>query len=192
MALTLERRYSGIQGREVGQQVRTDEEVKENENADEQGIFKRGTEQVTDCQGKSNINKKKDVDISTTLGSMGQEALQNERMIGLEPPKLNEGDRPVVGEDIKRLRIENKNRKRERKAKQKPYSQWKVHKGEGTVQYRREDENKSYRNAMCPTGQALGHPAAQLLQEYAGMGCPVRTGRPWTREMMEERGGTNN
>ena len=39
---------------------------------------------------------------------------------------------------------------------------------------------------MCPTGQALGHPAAQLLQEYADMGCPVRTGRPWTREMMDE------
>ena len=107
-------------------------------------------------------------------------------MIGLEPPRLNEGDRTVVGEDIKRLRIENKQRKRGRKAAQQLYSQWKVHKGEGKLRNRGEDEYKPYRDAMCPTGQALGHPAAQLLQEYAEIGCPVRTGRPWTREMMDE------
>jgi len=187
MALSYEKRYSGIQGREVGQQERTDKEEKGTKSADGRGIFKKKTEQVTDCQGKSNINNNtKNVSIPTTMGTMGQEASQSEMMRGLEPPRLNEGDRTVVGEDIKRLRIENKQRKRERKAAQLPYSQWKAHKGEGTLRNRREGDRKPYQDAMCPTGQALGHPAAQLLQEYAHMGCPVRTGRPWTRDMMEE------
>ena len=187
MALSYEKRYSGIQGREVGQQERTDKEEKGTKSADGRGIFKKKTEQVTDCQGKSNINNNtKNVSIPTTMGTMGQEASQSEMMRGLEPPRLNEGDRTVVGEDIKQLRIENKQRKRERKAAQLPYSQWKAHKGEGTLRNRREGDRKPYRDAMCPTGQALGHPAAQLLQEYAHMGCPVRTGRPWTRDMMEE------
>jgi hypothetical protein len=45
------------------------------------------------------------------MGAMGQEASHSKKMIGLEPPRLNEGDRTVVGEDIKRLRKENKQRK---------------------------------------------------------------------------------
>ena len=134
MALTYKQRYSGIQGREVGQQKKTEKEEKGTESADGRGIFKKGPEQVTDCQGKSNINNNiKNVSIPTTMGKMGQEASQSEKMRGLEPPRLNEGDRTVGGEDIKRLRIENKQCKRERKAAQLPYSQWKAHKGEGTL-----------------------------------------------------------
>jgi len=140
MALSYEKRYSGIQGREVGQQERTDKEEKGTKSADGRGIFKKKTEQVTDCQGKSNINNNtKNVSIPTTMGTMGQEASQSEMMRGLEPPRLNEGDRTVVGEDIKRLRIENKQRKRERKAAQLPYSQWKAHRGEGTLHYETEE-----------------------------------------------------
>lgn len=45
------------------------------------------------------------------MGAMGQEASHSEKMKGVEPPRLNEGDRTVVGEDIKRLRKENKQRK---------------------------------------------------------------------------------
>ena len=44
---------------------------------------------------------------------------------------------------------------------------------------------------MCPSGAALGHPAAPTLAEYATKGCPVRTGRQWTRAEIEaavERG----
>ena len=68
-------------------------------------------------------------------------------MIGLDPPRLNECDGPVAGNDIKQLRKENKQRKRERKAVQQPYSQWKVYKGEGTLRNRREDDIHTYRNA---------------------------------------------
>jgi hypothetical protein len=44
---------------------------------------------------------------------------------------------------------------------------------------------------MCPSGEALHHPAAALLSEYATTGCPVETGQNWTMEQLEaavERG----
>jgi hypothetical protein len=39
---------------------------------------------------------------------------------------------------------------------------------------------------MCPTGQALSHPAAGLLTKRATFGCPTHTGLPWTREEIWE------
>ena len=39
---------------------------------------------------------------------------------------------------------------------------------------------------MCPTGLALEHPAADILQHYAEHGCPINTGRPWKKHEMEE------
>ena len=35
-------------------------------------------------------------------------------------------------------------------------------------------------------GQALQHPAATVLEEWAQFGCPTRTGKPWTKEEMWE------
>jgi hypothetical protein len=67
MALTYKRRYSGIQGREVGQQERKEKEEKGTGSADGRDIFKKGTKQVTDCQGKNNTNINiKNVSITTT------------------------------------------------------------------------------------------------------------------------------
>jgi hypothetical protein len=40
----------------------------------------------------------------------------------------------------------------------------------------------TYQNLMCPTGQALTHPAAGVLQEWATLGCPTWMGNPWTKE----------
>jgi hypothetical protein len=42
-----------------------------------------------------------------------------------------------------------------------------------------------HRNHMCPSGLALRHPAASTLLQYATRGCPVLTGKPWTREAMQ-------
>jgi hypothetical protein len=39
---------------------------------------------------------------------------------------------------------------------------------------------------MCPTGIATAHPAGALLAEWATMGCPTRTGCPWTKEEIWE------
>ena len=45
---------------------------------------------------------------------------------------------------------------------------------------------KVYRNSMCPSGRALAHPAAGLLKDWATLGCPTCTGKPWTRDEMWE------
>ncbi len=37
---------------------------------------------------------------------------------------------------------------------------------------------------MCPSGRALHHPAAELLNQWATFGCPTHTGQPWTKEDM--------
>jgi hypothetical protein len=185
MALTYGREDSKIHGWARGRREEIVGDV--NEKAEELQRFKKAAERVTDCQGKNNIRQETEsVQIPDTRESMGQAASHAEKMIGLEPPRLDKCDRPMIGDDVKQLRKENKRRKRERKAVQQQYNQWKVQKGEGKLRKRWDDDVKAYQNAMCPQGQALRHPAAQLLQEYAEFGCPVRTGKPWTKEMMEE------
>ena len=37
-----------------------------------------------------------------------------------------------------------------------------------------------YQGQMCPAGRALHRPAANLLFEYATIGCPMRTGMNWS------------
>jgi hypothetical protein len=39
---------------------------------------------------------------------------------------------------------------------------------------------------MCPAGLALHHPAAETLLNWAELGCPTQTGRPWSISEMEE------
>ena len=38
---------------------------------------------------------------------------------------------------------------------------------------------------MCPSNVALDHPAKEVLLQYAQDGCPVETGKQWTRQMIE-------
>jgi hypothetical protein len=35
---------------------------------------------------------------------------------------------------------------------------------------------------MCPSGKAVTHPAASLLNKWATYGCPTKTGQPWTKD----------
>ena len=37
---------------------------------------------------------------------------------------------------------------------------------------------------MCPQNVALHHPAAATLLKYATGGCPVESGKPWTKQQM--------
>ena len=39
-----------------------------------------------------------------------------------------------------------------------------------------------HRNNMCPSGLAVRQPAYETLKRYATEGCPVKTGRNWTKE----------
>ena len=44
-----------------------------------------------------------------------------------------------------------------------------------------------HRNSMCPNGQAFQHPTANLLKEWATLGCPTQIGKPsWLKEEMWE------
>ncbi len=35
---------------------------------------------------------------------------------------------------------------------------------------------------MCPVGIAMLHPAGELLAEWSQLGCPTKTGCPWSKE----------
>ena len=35
---------------------------------------------------------------------------------------------------------------------------------------------------MCPSGLAVHHPSYEILKRYETGGCPVKTGRNWTKE----------
>ena len=43
-----------------------------------------------------------------------------------------------------------------------------------------------HRGQMYPSGLALKHPAADLLMEYATVGCPTKMGKDWTMHDLEE------
>jgi hypothetical protein len=42
-----------------------------------------------------------------------------------------------------------------------------------------------HRGLMAPSGEALKHPAADMLLEFSMKGCPVETGPKWTKAMLD-------
>ena len=106
-----------------------------------------------------------------------------ENMPGLQPPRLNSGE-PVTGRDKHRHRIENKQRRVRFQESQEPTSYWAWQKGSVSLPTPKQGP-RQYRGAMCPSGLALHHPAADTLLKYATRGCEVRTGKPWTRDEMQ-------
>ena len=86
-----------------------------------------------------------------------------------------------MGANKERHRIENKHCQIARHEDQSERSYWMEHRGQFSVPPEKEGPKK-YRGQMCPRGLALHHPAAAVLLDYATGGCPVKTGKPWTRE----------
>ena len=106
---------------------------------------------------------------------------------GLAQPLLSNMNGEVTGDDRQQLRRQNKSKRQLLRSVQHRGSQWTEHTGMvpcDTAQLPRQRE--PYRNAMCPTGRALHHPAANTLREWATLGCPTRTGREWTKSEMWE------
>jgi hypothetical protein len=64
-------------------------------------------------------------------------------------------------------------------------TQWTIYKGDFELPPPLPALTK-HRGEMCPSGLALHHPAASLLEEYATYGCPTLTGKPWTILEMQE------
>ena len=85
------------------------------------------------------------------------------------------------------MRRENKQRRQELRAEQSITSPWTKYEGlMDPTPPTNHAECPPHRNSMCPQGRALEHPAAHLLEEWASFGCPTKTGKPWTREEIEE------
>ena len=84
-------------------------------------------------------------------------------------------------------RKENKHRRRNLKATRDYAAQWTSYEGAETpIAPIDHASGPPQYNSMCPAGQALQHPAASLLNKWAQLGCPTKTGCPWTKEQMWE------
>ncbi len=142
-------------------------------------VFSLGKELLYGGQGKISCDKC----VRPNENSVGLEGNNKTAEIreGLHPPRLNDDSRVVIGSDRVQLRKENKKRRREAKAEQAQRAQWTVQQGKKEISEGR-DKREQYRNAMCPTGYTMKHPAADTLRQWASMGCPTRTGRQWTKE----------
>jgi hypothetical protein len=105
---------------------------------------------------------------------------------GLQPPRLETTGGAVYGANKKRMQKENKHG-RQLKGAQDAGSQWETHQVKVTSTSAPQIQPPQvYRNSMCPTRRALSHPATGLLKEWATLGCPTRTGKPWTRDEVWE------
>ena len=102
---------------------------------------------------------------------------------GLLQPQLDSGA-VVTGATKHHHRVENKRRRRAKQSHQGVNNFWSTHEGNTKVSPEG-GARGDYRGQMCPTGLALDHPAANVLLDYAKVGCPVNSGQPWTLEMME-------
>ena len=117
------------------------------------------------------------------------EALQNavdDVDPGLRPPMLNSApNMAVTGAQTKLLRKQNKQFRKERLRLQSFDDVWKRQQGQFRIPTPKQGPAR-YVGSMCPTNLALEHPAAATLLEYASGGCPTKTGKNWSREMIEE------
>jgi hypothetical protein len=104
---------------------------------------------------------------------------------GLQPPVLRATGALVTGADTDKLRLQNKQQHHLLQDRQIAKSYWTTHTGKAVLPPK-EKQHDAYLNEMCPAGIATAHPAGALLAEWATMGCPTRTGRPWTKKEIWE------
>ena len=79
------------------------------------------------------------------------------------------------------LRKENRKKRHTCQEEQGPQTYWSTHEGKFKLPAELPPPGK-HRNNMCPSGLASHHPDYEILKRYATEGCPVKTGRNWTKE----------
>ena len=102
---------------------------------------------------------------------------------GLQPPILLATGHLVTGAETDKLRLHNKRRRHAPQDMQSPATFWTTHTGTAVLPPQ-DTRPENYRNEMCPAGIVTAHPASSILNEWSKMGCPTRTGRPWTKAEM--------
>jgi hypothetical protein len=100
----------------------------------------------------------------------------------LNAPALNSGE-PVMGDGIKKHQLENKQKRIEKQASQNPSTYWTKYEGKAVLPKQLPNPTK-WHNNICPQNVAFHHPAAATLLKYATGGCPVESGKPWTKQQM--------
>ena len=104
---------------------------------------------------------------------------------GLQPPILEQTGRLLTGAKTDKLRLQNRRRRHALQEQQVPTTLWSTHTGHASLPPN-QVRPLEYCNEMCPAGIAMSHPAGELLSEWAHMGCPTKTGKPWSKEEMWE------
>jgi hypothetical protein len=104
---------------------------------------------------------------------------------GLQPPILEQTGSLLTGAETDKLRLQNRRRRHALQEQQVPTTLWSTHMGQASLPPRQEHPLE-YRNKMCPAGIATSHPAGELLSEWSQLGCPTKTGRPWSKEELWE------
>ena len=105
---------------------------------------------------------------------------------GLQPPRLPDG-RVINGQLKKLWRRQAKHWQIQQQQQQQhspAMSYWHRHEG-ATTHTNPAIQEQHPKGAMHPRGLALHHPAAATLLRYATQGCPVNTGKRWTRVEIE-------
>ena len=111
-------------------------------------------------------------------------ALMSEPSIkGLQPPILQATGCLVKGVETYKLQLQNKQRQYPIQEAAVPRSVWTSYTGHKILPPKAKRPH-SYRNEMCPAGIVTSHPAGELLTKWSQLGCPTKTGYPWTKDKM--------
>ncbi len=146
------------------------------------------------CPERANSNNLHPYDVKTDQGQhisthvqhvkgstmMNKSQGASNHLAGLLPPVLEAMGSLVAGKDIKKLRLQNKWQQHALQKQQPMLLVWTTHQGD-TVLPPSTPLPERWQGEMCPSGIATSHPAGELLKEWALVGCPAQTGRPWTK-----------
>jgi hypothetical protein len=104
---------------------------------------------------------------------------------GLHPLSLAAMGNLIMGAETNKLRLQNRQQYHALQDQQLLTSMRTAHMGTSNLPAA-QARPITYRNKMCPTGIAMPHPAADLLSEWSHLGCPTKTGQPWSKQEMGE------
>ena len=122
-------------------------------------------------------------------GNTGRAPTEERRqsVSGLDQPRPRATGEVITGINKKKLRTENRRKRRTLQQAQTTPTPWTNYTGDAVLPQGADDKSRpAHRNSMCPAGLALHHPAAEIILNWAELGCPTQTGRPWSISEMEE------